>query len=255
MPRQAVLHSKCLDAQSNGSQRKPLAGKQQVIFPAVLQALRHHCVRRVLSAQEAGQRNRVRDAALRHCFSRASCAETPAWNKSRIIPGGQPGQWFEGGVKPFAISWVTGKENISFQGPWERNESVFLVPQGQKINGIPQAESVPQPASGGCAERLGQLWGPLLTSCQHRPEGRMPRRAASCHHLLRVGLNLPCHLFIMYGKEALVGCALFCFTALPLYGPRAFPSLENSSSPEDATGMPMREDTHEQNCLWNRNLN
>jgi len=44
--------------------------------------------------------------------------------------------------------------------------------------------------------------------------------------------------------------AVLGFTAL-----WAFPSPENSSSREDAKGVPMCGDTHEQNCLRNRSLN
>lgn len=134
----------------------------------------------------------------------------------------QPGQWFEGGVKPFM--WNQGSKTIS------RTLGIEWKPLSctPGTGAISQAETVPQPASRGCVKGLRWFWDPPLTSCHHQSMGQ----AKLCWVLLS---------FMWGGTEPslppIYSCAFFCFTALMLYGLQEFYSPENSSSCEDATRM------------------
>lgn len=214
-----------------------MSGKQEVTFPAVLQALCRHtsvldesCCRENWAAQPISET----------LFCHTASAELPMQScqpgiKHTVFLGEQPGQGFEGGVKPF-VGDREGKHLISrsLGMGWKP-----LVPQGQ-------VQSPRQRLPHTCKQWLRWFWDCPLTSCQHQSVGQRPSCAESCCHLCGVGPNLPCHLpmavlsFVLL-HSCCMGCRHFAVQKI-----LAFVRMQQ--------GYPKCEDTHEQNCLWKRNF-
>lgn len=137
---------KCLEAWNNASQRKPVSGKKNVVFPAVLQAL---CRLTAVLGESCLQGKLDSMTVSETLLCLTASAELPMQScqpgiKHTGFLEEQPGQWFEGGVKPF----MADREEKQFQGLWELSESLFLVLQGlgqsprQRLSHSLQAEAV-----------------------------------------------------------------------------------------------------------------
>lgn len=145
--------------------------------------------------------------------------------------------------------WGGGETACCFTGDRERKRLISRT-LGMEQKCLPrtagaenQGSALSRDRPAGCKRwLLRKARGLPLTPCQHQP-GLLPSfmQGGTESSLPAVGRRL----------SLVVLC--FVFSALLLYGPRVFPSLESSSSSEDTTGMPTCEDTHEQNCLWNLN--
>lgn len=201
----------------------------------------HCCVRWVLSSGKTGQHDHIRDTALPHCFSRGPHAELPAWNKTHSAPGGTAWPVVWGGSE--TIHGWQGRKTLHCKVSGIGVKASFLYPG---TGATSQAGTVPQPASSGCMEGLRWFWDPPLTSCHHQSMGQRPRCADSCCHLCGVGLNLPSLLMAVLSFLLLHWCCMIC---------RNFTVQKILPLVRIQQGCPKCEDTHEQNCLWNRNWN
>lgn len=198
-----------------------MSGKQEVTFPAVLQALcRHTSVLGESCLQgKLGSPTHIRDTVLPHCFSRAPHAELPTWNKTHSVPGGTawPGVW--GGSE--TIRGWQGRKTLNFKVSGNGMKASCTPGTGA----IPKAEIVPH------MQAVAQVVLGLPINLLPAPVSGTETKL--CWVLLS---------FMWRGTKPSLpptyGCAFFCFTALVLYGLQAFCSPENSCFCEDATRIP-----------------